>query len=77
MSSGETYLTAFCSGIVSGVLSSSNIMERRYKFCPPPGVNLLQAMKVLVKFMNDHPDQLHQEVAVLATAAFFNAWPCR
>ena len=35
-----------------------------------------QGLKVLVKYIDDHPEELHERTALLATRAFVKAWPC-
>ena len=44
--------------------------------CLPKGVTTEQGLKVLVKYMEDHPEELHDRTAELAFRAFVKAWPC-
>jgi hypothetical protein len=44
--------------------------------CLPQGVTTGQALKVLVKYMDDHPEQLHEKTAWVAAKALHEAWPC-
>jgi hypothetical protein len=44
--------------------------------CLPKGVITEQGLKVLVKYMDDHPEKLHDRTAELAFRAFVKAWPC-
>jgi hypothetical protein len=36
-----------------------------------------QMVRVVVKFMEDNPQNLHHEFQYIALAAFTQAWPCR
>jgi len=63
----------FCSGIVEGTMWSLQIAKL---VCLPNGVTLGQGLKVLVKYMDDHPEELYEKTAELAARAFVKAWPC-
>ena len=63
----------FCSGIVEGTMWSLQIAKL---VCLPNGMTLGQGLKVLVKYMDDHPEELHEKTAELAARAFVKAWPC-
>jgi len=63
----------FCSGIVEGTMWSLQIAKL---VCLPNGMTLGQGLKVLVKYMDDHPEALHEKTAELAARAFVKAWPC-
>ena len=46
-------------------------------FCTPEGgISNGQAARILVKYLREHPQDLHQPKAVLAAAAFRDAYPC-
>ena len=63
----------FCSGIVEGTMWSLQIAKL---VCLPNGMTLGQGLKVLVKYMDDHPEELHEKTAELAARAFVKAWRC-
>ena len=63
----------FCSGIVEGTMWSLQIAKL---VCLPNGMTLGQGLKVLVKYMDDHPEELHMHAADLDVRAFVKAWPC-
>ena len=64
---------AFCMGIVEGLMWS---LPGWGVVCLPKGVTTEQGLKVLVKYMDDHPEELHEKTAELAARAFVKAWPC-
>ena len=45
-------------------------------FCPPEGVTLGQAIKIVVKYLNANPEYLHLRGMQLAMDAVVEAWPC-
>ena len=63
----------FCMGIVEGLMWS---LPGWGVVCLPKGVTTGQGLKVLVKYMEDHPEELHDRTAELAFRAFVKAWPC-
>ena len=63
----------FCMGIVDGLMWS---LPGWGVVCLPKGVTTEQGLKVLVKYMDDHPEELQERTEQLATSAFINAWPC-
>jgi len=67
------FAAGFCMGIVEGALWSLP----RTDFCLPKDATTGQGLKVLVKYIDDHPEELHERTALLATRAFVKAWPCR
>jgi hypothetical protein len=59
-------------GIVEGLMWSlpPDVM------CSPKGVTIGQSVKVLAKYLDDHPEELQKPIAELAARAFVKAWPC-
>jgi len=50
-------------------------MSKTY-FCFPDGSTKGQYARVLVRFLNDHPERLHEDEGVLVLEAFEQAFPC-
>jgi hypothetical protein len=79
---GITY--GLCQGFFNGLVVSSGFaaaMKDKYDlgrplFCVPNGVTNDQARKVFLKFMEDHPEQLHENGANLAVISLMKAFPC-
>jgi hypothetical protein len=63
----------FCMGIIEGLMWS---LPGWGVVCLPKGVITEQGLTVLVKYMDDHPEELHDRTAELAFRAFVKAWPC-
>ena len=45
-------------------------------FCPPDGTTNGQAVRIVVKYLRDHPEELHKHDSVLAFTALKAAFPC-
>jgi hypothetical protein len=63
----------FCSGLSFGLLIG---MQSELRICTPDGVQNPQAIRVIHRFLKDHPERLHESGAGLAGVALANAFPC-
>lgn len=66
-----------CSGAIDAVFMLRRALDKSVRFCAPPrGVTLRQNAKIVVKYLDDHPDQLNNDFTLLVIGAFDQAWPC-
>jgi hypothetical protein len=63
----------FCMGIVAATMWS---LRGTNLLCFPKGVTTGNCLRVLIKYMDDHPEELHMHAADLDVRAFVKAWPC-
>ena len=77
MKGEKTMLSGVCVGSVGTMASMAGILEPGFRFCPPKGGSRDQAVAVVVKFLEAHPEQWHEHFSTLALAAMKQAWPCR
>lgn len=48
------------------------------QFClPDSGIPLIQAIRVVVKYLNEHPEKLHEDGMGLTVAALTSSFPCK
>lgn len=66
----ERYGATFCLGLVEGIGWASPDV------CLPDGVVVGQEIRVVVKYLNDHPEKLNLDERVLTHAALASAFPC-
>ena len=72
---------AECVGYVEGIndyqttLLGWSYLDEPY-FCTPEGVRSYQLVKVVTKYLNEHPEELHLEAGGLVAAALQEAFPC-
>src|ERR1700722_20799376 len=67
--SGYTLLIGECMGILYTLTGLGSHLQENMRSCFPSGGNLDQAEKVFLKYVDDHPERLHEEALLLAIAA--------
>ena len=71
---------AVCLGYVQGAVDTfESVMSLGAwpkNFCIPQQVTLVQLSKVLVKYLNEHPEDLHYMADNEVHMAFMKAFPC-
>jgi len=67
----ESYRNGFCRGIVDGVSDVSP------KVCQPQGSTYGQYHRVVLKYLQDHPEELHLRNSELVEKALAKAFPCQ
>jgi hypothetical protein len=80
----NAFLTGRCIGLVQGIadtlalVKQANSGARLTPLCinRPKGANTDQAVKVVVKYGDAHPEQTHAPFSVVATLALTEAWAC-
>jgi hypothetical protein len=66
----EAFRDGYCIGLVNGVTNASP------QVCPDEAVTTGQTVRVVLKYLEDHPEELHLNNAVLAEKALAKAFPC-
>ena|ERR1700733_4824606 len=75
----------FCAGFMSGVnedqlmWQASDKMDHRdhiLSYCFPDASTNGQMLRVFVKYLDDHPEELHESAAFLYLKAMHKAFPC-
>ena len=73
---------AFCDGYIQGAadlggarIGSKTVFELN-KTCIPTGVTYAQVRAITVKYISDHPEDLHYQSASLVLFALHQAFPC-
>jgi len=70
-----------CLNILHGLLDMHEIYTQMFNspkiFCVPESVNLGQLAQVVVKYLNDNPQILHELDTLLIIKALKNAYPCK
>jgi hypothetical protein len=67
----ESYREGFCNGLVEGVSNASS------KVCRKEEVTNGQELRVVLKYLQDHPEELHLRSSALVEKALAKAFPCR
>jgi hypothetical protein len=80
----KAFLAGRCAGQVQGIADTLALMKEANsdKLTPlcvdrPKGASTDQAIKVVTRYGDTHPDQMHAPFTVVAALALTEAWPCR
>jgi hypothetical protein len=65
-----------CGGLIDGLVWVGSSLPGGGRFCPPAGAPPEQAHRVVVGYLDRHPEKLHQGFKGLAFEALKEAWPC-
>jgi hypothetical protein len=73
------YLPNFCAGMVFGlgILLRQDPKSRFYCVELPEDITFGQAIKVVIRYMEEHPQDMHHPFKYLALVAIMDAWPCK
>jgi hypothetical protein len=69
---GETKCRNWVSGFTEGMM----YYQSRPRPCFPNGVTVDEAILIVKKFMQEHPQDLHAEAGVVSGLALLQAFPC-
>jgi hypothetical protein len=79
----DLMLAQSCNGYIQGALDTFGFEKFRgsQKFeaqslCVPDSVNSEQAIRVFVKYSDDHPEELHKSAPLVVWEAMHQAFPC-
>ena len=72
---------SYCYGFIRGVAGANDAFSlipsiKAVKHCAPENVTNGQLSRVVLKFLRQHPENLHSTGAALVLAALRNAYPC-
>jgi len=69
-----------CAGFILGAVDATSAVERRdgiaKRYCAPRNAEVGQMARVILKWLADHPEDLHYDASSLVITALINAWPC-
>lgn len=71
----EAFGQGQCAGVVWALTTTGEALGR-LSSCLPEGVNMGQGLRVVVKFLDEHPERTHEDFVLLAATALHEAWPC-
>ncbi|MDR6302680.1 hypothetical protein GGQ85_000356 [Nitrobacter vulgaris] len=66
-----------CSGIVNAAIYFSKVLPPSIRFCAPDEATNEQVLRVVVNYLDRHPEVLHLDFRALVIKALHEAWPCR
>lgn len=69
-----------CMGVITGLNFEARLSKSVFKkafFCIPDSVTFGQQIQVVVAFIDNHPQDMHERFDWLAIKALADAWPCK
>lgn len=80
LSSTDVMLRNYCLGYVAGLTQGAHAAEEIHSvtwiFCLPQGVTNVQRVRVIRKYISNHPEEAHNPAEGLALQALREAFPC-
>lgn len=72
-----SYEAGYCYGLIDGVVQLGNSLPRAFPtHCFPSGVTYGQLVKVVMKYLEEHPEKLNGSATLLIAQALHEAFPC-
>jgi Rap1a immunity proteins len=69
-------VASYCNGVIYALASVSDLLSNPMKRSCVPAISTEQPMRIVVKFLDDHPERLHENFVQLALEVFHRTWPC-
>jgi Rap1a immunity proteins len=64
-------------GVDDGVRMTYDIQDQPQPYCLPDEVTTGQTVRILIKFIKDHPEKAHSQTRVLVIESLTDAFPCK
>jgi hypothetical protein len=71
-----SFSVGICAGSVSTMLFVARGRRQDASICPPVNATVEQGIRVLVQYLESHPQNLHENFQGLLLRSFQAAWPC-
>lgn len=72
----RTNADPFSIGLYLGFTKGLSVANALHVVCAPPTASNDQVLRVIVHYLESHPERTHEDISVLALAALREAWPC-
>ena len=75
----SSFGSGYCVGTMSTVNTLANYINNGLssEMCPPPEITNEQMARIVVKYLQQTPELLNLDAAVLTVSALRNAYPCK
>ena len=80
VSEKDSMMLGMCLGYLHGIVETQDVLVAMEQiqplFCTPEKSNYLKAMKIIEKYMDDQPENLHLPFFLITINALKEAFPC-
>ena len=76
LSASGSFGEGLCHGYISGMAFLARNLPPNLAFCRPQGVTHEQQLRIVVRFLENNPQRLHETFPDLAFEALRKEWPC-
>lgn len=59
-----------------GAIEGIGLLQTYNIYCPPKTATLAQMVRVILAYIEGHPERMHEDFRLLAAEAMNKAWPC-
>lgn len=66
----------YCIGYINGFFDNDSLTKEK-KYCLPDEIETYQIAKVYSKYLEDHPEKLHQNTNITFSEALITYFPCK
>jgi hypothetical protein len=75
--SNDLFEAGMCAGEIEALSAvTPNLNLQQLRSCPPRTATRQQLAKVVMAYLDRHPEDLHHPLYLLIAIAFAGAWPC-
>jgi hypothetical protein len=71
------FSSGVCNGYIAGISEMADTILNPGFICPSDNITARQLVRIVIKYLNDHPEQLHERKPKVVLRALVEAFPCK
>lgn len=75
-SNKSNFKQGICVGIITTIFYYRDFLPKSSRFCTPQDMTVEQSIRIVVSYMDKHPNRLNENFKDTAADALQDAWPC-
>jgi hypothetical protein len=73
---GDAFDQGLCGGLIAGLSYTVKNLPADLRACPPSNATVGQKVRVVLAYVEHHPQRMHEAFQLLVLEAWHEAWPC-
>ena len=69
--------SAYCNGYITGAVDGMFYLDTQKRLCPPKEATREQVTRIVVKYLKENPQRLHEDYTPIIFSAITEAFPCK